>query len=321
MRTHTFDTIGELQDVKEQLARASEMPMFVDTGQEFSGGAVEDVGEPVDPRHHDDVKAIWNNRDDRLSYIAGADTYEVTQHRRVLDLIEGAIEQTTGSIDKGHIRDYGEKIDGVLVFGNQEDARIDVEDLVGDGYVPPEGSDWTQDRLGLGMRFRNSFDGGTKVGGSTMGYRYICANWMVWGESEIGRAEQLHIKELDEDFFADIIQEVFEVKDQVESIIVEGEEDEVPLAWAPKVLEDAGFGRNYRKRIISELNQQTHPNEDSTTLWRLYNAATTYLDSETVNDVNNGVYDSHQARAWKILTMDTIEPPEEEVEDLAAYAN
>jgi hypothetical protein len=168
MRVHEFQSVAELEDVEQRLARGSMHPVYADLD-----------GDPDDTEPGDDLErqgdryAIWNNRDDRRAYI-GSERYELVQHREVIDAIREAVSRTAGDIDKGVIRDYGSKVDGVLVFGNQEEARVDVEELLGSGYVPPEGSNYARDRLGLGMRFKNSFDGGTKVGGSTMGYRYIC---------------------------------------------------------------------------------------------------------------------------------------------------
>lgn len=318
MRVHTFDSVAELEDIEQRLARGSQHPVYVDLGDAYDPDDDSATGfnpsRVADLEEQANLAVVWNNRDDRRAYVS-SDEYELVQHREVIDKIRSAVGDTVGDIDKGVIRDYGEKVDGVLVFGNQDDARIDVEDLVS-GYVPPEGPDWTQDRLGLGMRFQNSFDGGTKVGGSTMAYRYICANWMVWGESEIGRVEQVHRTRLTEDFFEGIIGEVFDAKEDLESIVVESEEDRVPLTWAPTVLEQAGFGRNYRHNILEILQGMEHPSPEETSLWRIYQAVTTYLDQDKVDDIGNGIYNSHQHRAWNVLTMDRVEPPEEEPDSL-----
>jgi hypothetical protein len=291
MRTHQFDSIAELEEIEQRLARGSMHPVYVDLGADEHS---ETASDELD--RQPDRFGVWNNRDDRRAYIA-SDRYELIQHREVIDTIRDAVRSTAGEIDKGVIRDYGSKIDGVLVFGNQEEARVDVDELV-DGYVPPE-SGMTRDRIGLGMRFKNSWDGGTKVGGTTMGYRYICANWMVWGERQISGTEQLHVHELDQDFFANVILDVFDLKEDLAEVIVEAETTELPVDNASDVLEDAGFGRNYRHSIMDEL-----ADTDETTLWRLYQAVTTYLDDERVEEIGNGVYNSHHQRAWSVLTAD-----------------
>lgn len=318
IQTHEFHDMGELEDTSNALARASERPLVVDHGQTFSE-AQDAIDRGVqDPMIAEDRKIIWNERDNRLAYIGSAD-YELIQHREVVDNIRGAVAQTAGSIDFGMIRDYGSRIDGVIVFGNQDQAHIDLQDLLGDSYIPPEQQPDTdeyaeesavRDAVGLGMRFRNSFDGGRKVGGSTMGYRYVCQNWMVHDEETIGRVDQVHLHELTEEFFADIILDVFEMKEQTESIIVESEETEFPLSWAPSILVDVGFGRNYRSNILDELATYNHVDDETTTLWRLYNAATNYLDNERVNEMSDGRYNTMQQRAWKILTLDEIEEPD-----------
>jgi len=320
-----FENIGELEDISSSLARASRHPLYVDLGADYA-----------DPRslHQTSQKeiaadfeslewhVIWDNREDELAYI-GSEIYNLIQHREVIDAIRDAVENTVGTIDKGVIRDYGTKVDGVLVFGNQDRARINVEELVGDGYVPPEGADWVNDRLGLGCRFRNSFDGGMRLGGSTMGYRYICGNWLVWGEEEIASKDALHLRQADEgigvdaEFFEGIIHEVFDEKGYLEDIIKAAIEDgEFPKVWSAGVLEQAGFGRNYQKAILRELDSwEVGENIDQ---WILYNAATTYLDNDKFQSVGNGIYNKQQGRAWEILELEPQKP--DDLEEAEAEA-
>lgn len=321
-----FENVGELEEIANGLARASRHPLYADLGREYED-RVMSIGTQTKERMEQDFEqlewhVVWNNRDDELAYI-GSKKYNLVQHRDVIDALRTAVDRTVGTIDKGVIRDYGSKVDGTIVFGNQEKARIDVEELVGDGYVPPEGAEWTNDRLGLGSRFRNSFDGGMRLGGSTMGYRYICGNWLVWGEEEIAAKDQLHLRHEDEsigidpEFFEDIINEVFDEKDYLEGVVKEAIEDgEFPTSWSAGVLEQAGFGRNYRKWILRELDSyEVGENIDK---WVLFNAASHYLDSTQYQNIGNGVYDKQQGRAWKILELEP-EAPEEEI-DLEAIA-
>lgn len=336
-----FDDAGALGDVKHSLARASRHPVHVDLGESYSEMGVEPLtqstlDDPADPggdvaerlarvEPQRDIHVVWNSRDDRRAYV-GSERYNLIQHRAVIDAVQDALSATTGRVEKGVVRDYGEHVNGVLVFGNQEDAIIDVHDLVGDGYVPPEGSSGARDRLGLGMRFYNSFDGRSGYGGTAMAYRFICANWMVWGEESIDSRASYHIKSeheapgVDPDYFEAVIGSVFEQRDPLEGVVKDSiEEGEVPLSWAPGVLEQAGFGANYRKRITARLLSMEHPSDEHTTLWHIYNAATGHLDNDRAHDLGPERYDHHQGSAWSVLENDP-EAPEEQHDDLEEYA-
>jgi len=333
MEIHEFDNIGELEDVQNGLARASRHPLHIDFGTEFDEGGVAPLSqlelggdaatrlaelEPMQEMH-----AVWNNRDDGLAYL-GSERYNLIQHREVIDAIRDAVGATTGSIEKGVVRDYGPHVDGVLVFGDQDDAIIDVRELVGDGYVPPEGDDWYQDRLGLGMRFHNSFNGRSGYGGTSMAYRFICGNWMVWGEEAIESKSSYHIKSEREapgvsaDYFEAVIGAVFEQRDPLAGVVKDSiEEGEMPVEWAPAVLDDAGFGKNYQKRIAARL-LVNEPGPE-TTLWDVYNAATGYIDNERVGDLGPERYDHHQASAWAVLETEPREP-DVEMDSLEEFA-
>jgi hypothetical protein len=333
-----FSTIGELEDIQNGLARASRHPIHVDLGTEYTEMGVpelaqSELGETRDEvldrlenvQLQRDIHVVWNNRDDERAYV-GSERYNLIQHREVIDAIREAVGRTTGSIEKGVVRDYGEHVDGVLVFGDQEDAVIDVGDLVGDGYVPPEG-EWptgVKDRLGLGMRFHNSFDGRSGFGGTTMGYRFICGNWIVWGEEEIASKSSYHIKSesdapgVDAEYFEEVIGAVFEQRDPLEGIVKESIEDgELPVSWAPDMLERAGFGANYQKRITARLMEWA--DGEYTDKWTLYNAATHHLDNDRVDELGPERYDHHQSSAWDLLEMEP-RSPEEEPEDLESFA-
>jgi hypothetical protein len=332
-----FHDAGELEEAKNGLARASRHPMHVDFGTEYAEGGVPPLSqekldggglsrvEPVD-----DLFVVWNNREDRRAYV-GSGRYNLIQHREVLDAVQEAVGRTTGSIEKGVIRDYGEHVRGVLVFGDQDEAVIDVGELVGDGYVPPEGNEgegsWAggvRDRLGLGMRFHNSFDGRSGYGASTMGYRFICGNWLVWGEETVAEKASYHIKSADDapgvsaDYFEDVIHEVFERRDPLAGTVKDAvEEGEVPLSWVPGLLERAGFGANYARRISAHV--ASWEDGSQTDMWTVYNAATHHLDNERAADIGPESYDRHQGSAWELLEMEPSAPADE-VEDLAEYA-
>jgi len=247
--------------------------------------------------------------------LVGSKRYNLIQHREVVDAIREAVAATTGSIEKGVVRDFGAHVNGVLVFGDQDEAEIDVTELVGDGYVPPEGSDWARDRLGLGMRFHNSFNGRSGFGGSTMAYRFICGNWMVWGEEEIAGRSDYHIKSKDDEhgidpaYFEDVIGAVFDARDPLAGTVKDSiEEGEMPIEWAPGVLREAGFGTNYAKRITGRLLEMEQPRDGGTTTWHLYNAATGHLDNDREGDLGPEPYDRHQDTAWSLLGPDPTEP-------------
>jgi hypothetical protein len=280
-------------------------------------------------------QGVYNNRDDRLAYI-GTDKYRITQHEEVLRVIDDAVGQTVGEIDIGQIRDFGERIDGMLTL---EGHSVDVEELVDDGYVPPEGEVMTdraeefqgfgehdgtvRDVLGVGVRFANSFDASERIRVETMGYRYICQNWMVWGEETIGEFTQLHIDELSQSDVETLIFDVLEQRSEVEGLIVDSiQDDDYPLTWAMPALDDAGFGPNYQKRILKKLRDYGAV-DDEFRRWDLYNAVTEYLDHDTMqlgdDGVNPNVYDRHQGRAIQIL-MEEIDSPSDNALDASQEA-
>lgn len=312
--TRTFEGLAEFRDTLPQLARASSHPVYVGLGEQYGADNTSIQRDSVRQVEH---QAIWNNRDDRLAYI-GTDSYEITQHSEVLGIIDDAVGQTVGEIDIGQIRDFGERIDGMLTLNGHD---IDVEELVGDGYVPPEGelmSDRSEqfqgfgqhdgtvrDILGVGIRFANSFDASERIRIETMGYRYVCQNWMVWGEETIGEFTQLHIDELDPTDVEELIFDVLDRRDEVESLITESvDDDDYPLSWAAPALEDVGFGSRHQKRIVKRLRSYDNV-DDEFRRWDLYNAATAYLDHDVMQSgddgVNPNVYDRHQNKAIQLL--------------------
>ena len=334
MQQYEFYDVGEFEQFTSEgrtpLATAKRHPVFADMRHEVGE---ENVGQ----RNYEEItskNAVFNERDDELAYMS-SDRYDLIQHHDVLQAIKTAVDETTGGIDYGMIRDYGARMDGILVFSNQDEAKIDMRELLGDDYIPPEGrpntdptaedSRW-RDTVGLGMRFRNSFDGGTKVAGSTMGYRYICQNWLVWDEAEIGSVERQHTRSVDEsdglepEFFADIIQDVFEVKSDVETTFLDAEATEVPLTWVPGILERHDFGANYQKRITGRIlnHEPVSDDGDETTIWRVYNATTSELDRNTAVDSSAYTYDYYQSYAWNMMNAESEEAsePEESLEDL-----
>lgn len=312
---HTFDSVSEFRDAIDQLAQASSHPVYVDLDRGYgSGGSAPDNPKQIDHQ------AIWNTRDDDLAYI-GTDSYEITQHHEVLDTIDRAIGQTVGEIDIGRVRDYGERIDGMLTLNGH---NVDVGALVGDGYVPPEGellddrtqsvpdafgSDGTvRDILGVGIRFGNSFDASERIRVETMGYRYVCQNWMIWGKETIGEYTQLHVDELATTHIEDLIFDVIDKQEEIEGIVADSVQDRLKWSWIAPLLEDAGFGIGYQKRIVKKLQSYAGCNGDEVRRWDVYNAITDLLDNEVMvsgdDGVNANVYDRHQGRAQAVLTED-----------------
>lgn len=320
--THAFEGLGELKEVQPQLAQASAHPVYVDPDNVFNPEGNESIGGPRQVDH----QAIWNSRDDRLSYI-GSEKYEITQHNDIINYITDAVNATVGEIDIGRIRDYGERIDGMITL---EGHNVDVGELVGDGYVPPESeildnrtasvedakaSDGSvRDILGVGIRFGNSFDASERIRIETMGYRFICQNWLIWGKETIGTYEQLHINELDAQNVEDLIFDILDKQEQIEGIVKDTATDtEYPLSWAIPSLKEIGFGPRQSKHILQVLRDYGTV-DDSFSRWELYNAVTAYLDHDVVADVNANVYDRHQGKAAQLLTQELSSPSEDELE-------
>lgn len=318
MRRHEFHDLDALEEVKRRLATASLHPVYADLSQVVEGPTARpDDGVDRSLERIDDRYVVWNHRANSRAYFA-SDEYKLSQHEDVVQLIEDAMAASTSNIEFGTIRDYGEVIDGIAVL-DDERAKLDVSEVVGEGYVPPEGDvdeygdARARDRLGLGIRFKNSFDGSTRVQAETIAYRFICQNWCVWGEETIGRVEQLHLDDLDVDLFVDLISDLFEMRDDTLALIRDAETDTVPLDWTPSILNEVGFGRNYTKRICQHLDGYSAPkdvDEGYTTTWRLYNAATYELDHNTVDRAGPDVYDEHQESVQAIIEGDWSSPTE-----------
>lgn len=328
MRQYEFHSTDEY----EQFTNPEESPLAEATRHSVYADRKHTFGEePEGRKDYEEIaskSAVFNDRDGELAYMS-SDIYDLIQHHEVFDAIKTAVDSTVGEIDFGMVRDYGARVDGILVFGNQSEAQIDMRELLGDSYIPPEGrpntdptaedSRW-RDSVGLGMRFRNSFDGGTKIGGSTMGYRYICQNWLVWDEAQIGAVERSHTRSrdaedgLEPDFFVDIINDVFEVKDEVSSVFKEAAETELPLTWVPGILERHDFGKNYQKRITGRVLAQDPESrsEEETSLWNVYNATTSELDRKTAVDSSAYTYDYYQSFAWGMVNDEAGSPDEPE---------
>lgn len=315
-----FHSTDELNELKSQLATATKKPVYVGLDSEYEEPG---YGERWEKRHVGNEEellelrnksVIWNDRDEEISYFA-SDNYALVQHSEVIESVQDAVGKTVSDIDMGVIRDYGAQFDGTLVFSNVDDAIINVDDIVDtDGYIPPEGdidprgSERARDRLGLGIRIGNSFDGSKRVNVSTMGYRFICQNWMVWGEEEIASMDSVHAGIDDDEFKAQltesiegVIGEVFEIRDEVSDLIKEAENEEIPFEWVPGLLDQAGFGATYQKQITGRVLRQETQRRDETTAWRLYNAATSYLDNDRADKMTKQIYDQYQGRSWNLL--------------------
>lgn len=321
MQRIQFDGLAEFREVIPQLATASSHPVYVDVGEAFGA----EGSEPTDPQKVN-RQAIWNGRDDRLAY-TGSDGYEITQHSEVLQYIDDAVGQTVGEIDIGFVRDYGERIDGMCVL---EGHSVDVGELVGEGYVPPESqllddrtasvedaknADGTvRDILGVGIRFQNSFDGSERIRLETMGYRFICQNWMIWGKETIGKKEMLHLERLDREVVEELIFDVMDKQDDMEMIVLSATEQELKMEEVPGILDNVGFGKQYQRNILRKLiDEYGRDHDGELTRWDVYNAITDHLDNDIVDTVNPNVYDRHQDKAVKLL-MNEVKSPDETIQ-------
>lgn len=338
MEKREFHSTAELEEVSNHLARGSKHPVYVDRGTRAedvnynrkgkSGWEIEGEVPPATPstQIEPELVSVVNDRNDEVVY-TGSPGYALVQHRDVLDIARSVVSETAGDLDMGVIRDYGSQFDGTMVFSNKEKAKINVEDVVDtDGYIPPEdevdrfGGGRARDTVGLGMRIGNSFNGESKVYASTMGYRFICQNWLVWGEETISHGDRVHFSEEDDEefiaetlyeMFENVISEVFDIREDTAARIRQAESEEIPFEWVPGVLEDAGFGSTYSKRITGRVLRQTSPKPGHTTAWRVYNAATAELDHNRVDSIKLSSYNDNQARASTLIEEEPRKPGEE----------
>lgn len=324
MEERTFGSLGEFRDIVPSLARASSHNVYIDVGNEYDpfAGKLNETGEPEYPMAVN-KQAIWNDRDNSLAYM-GSEEYTITQHATTMELIDDALGHAVGDIGIGRVRDYGEVVDG---FATLEGHDIDVMELCDGGYVPPARADmadptlttqeakdddgWVRDRLGVGIRFQNSFDGSRTLTVETMGYRFICQNWLLWGEQEIGSQKMVHVNALDREIIEDLIFDVMEKKDDIEEQIVLSAGEEYPIETVPNILDDVGFGVHYANNITETL--LTFDNERMVSLWDIYNATTQHLDHERVTEVVPETYQKYQRSAAEMFAGNIGDP--EPVED------
>lgn len=332
MRTRRFEGLDGLTDVADKLATASAHDVYIDIGREYKPPIPADErSDPAYPKQTD-RQAIWNARDGDLAYI-GSNEYEITQHADVLGVITDALKQSSSEVGFGAIRDYATHIDGFVTL---EGHNIDVYDLVGDGYRPParpdmaneymtdigaqENGNWTTDDLGVGLRFKNSFDGSKKILLETMAYRHICQNWMILGKETIGSHQMLHVDILNPDDVESVIGMVIDDKDSIASQIHDAVHERYPIHFIPDALRHVGFGPTYRQWIIDTL-AAFDINKRDVSLWQTYNAITQHLDHEVVSDIRAEAYQGHQERASRVLMGDIGDPsPTDDFEETYGVA-
>lgn len=306
MHDRTFDSLGEFRDIFPKLASASSHNVYIDIGDSYTPANSEATDE-LTYGVCVDKQSIWNDRDSELAYI-GSDNYTITQHADVLRTIDDALGKTVGEVGIGAVRDYGSYIDG---FATLEGHSIDVAELVGEGYVPPDGAGaddgHATDTLGVGIRFQNSFDGSEKLVLETMGYRFACQNWLLWGSEEIGSQQMLHVRNLDQGRVEDLIFEVVDEKETVEETIIASTGETYPIEAVPEVLHNVGFGATYTKNI-TRLLQTFDIDQQNVSLWHIYNATTQHLDHDVVDGVVPETYQTWQQAATNIFMGEVGDP-------------
>lgn len=112
------------------------------------------------------------------TYAFHSDNYEVVQHSVIIDAMCDASRDTSLSLF-GHFDEENGRFNGYGTFANP-----DVHINLGEEHDDP---------VMLGMRFYNSHNGDSKFGGEIFGIRYVCGNYMAYGDV-LGKVSIKHFK-------------------------------------------------------------------------------------------------------------------------------
>lgn len=210
-----------------------------------------------------DWKAIVGDKTHE-TYSFHSDNYEVVQHSTIVDAMTYACEDTSLSVF-GHFDEDNGKFNGYGSFANP-DVHIDLFDERDDPVM-------------LGMRFFNSHNGDSRFGGEIFGIRYICGNYMAWGDV-LGKVSIKHFKS-QEDVTAALgkilrgfVDKIDALKDRVHYIrdtVLTAEEQEAIL-WG------IGMKTKQVENIMTYkalLNPEIKP--ESVSAFDIYNASTAYI--------------------------------------------
>lgn len=284
---HTVNTSADLVGISAQLNSATTKPIFYgDDKQETS-----------------DYKGVYNNELGKLAQVVSKH-YQIIQHQDAVRAI-GEVLSEAGIQTTGFVRNFGNQIQGNLVFDNKGEAVKD-----------PESG------IKLGIRFLNSYNKSTSFRLELYGYRMICQNGMALGQAmkqvrevtfHMGEEKTLpKLKEIVQRFVKNMADNVSSLQQYIDECLVDTAE------WKNigKLLEKLFQHRKHRDKIgellgISFIEVEDKKTKKKTynyvlekegkakiTRWDLYNAITDYASH---NDLGLSVENRLQDTAQRVL--------------------
>lgn len=243
-----FSNVEELRALAPE--NVSSVPVYVKQGDQFV---------PVS----NEYRAIVGD-DSKQTFAIHSKKYDVVQHRVITDAMAYACEDTSLSVF-GHFDECKGKFNGYGSFANP-DVHIDL----GENHEDP---------VMLGMRFYNSHCGDAKFGGEIFGIRYVCGNYMAWGDL-LGKVSIRHFKSeqnvVDElgKILRGFVDKVDALKDRVHYIrdVKLDVEDQEALLW--------GLGlRQQHVENMMTYRQFLNPEIDtgSVSAFDIYNVGTAFV--------------------------------------------
>lgn len=241
-----------------------------------------------------DWKAIVGD-ETKETYSFHSDNYEIVQHSTIVNAMSYACEDTSLSVF-GHFDESSGKFNGYGSFANP-DVHIDLFEEKDDPVM-------------LGMRFFNSHNGDSKFGGEIFGIRYVCGNYMAWGDV-LGKISIKHFKS--EENVADelgkilrgFVDKIDALKDRVHYIrdtVLTVEEQEAVL-W--------GIGMK-DKQVQNIMTYKTFLNPEikpeSVSAFDIYNSSTAYISYRVGGShmVQNNLGASDRIQALLTRNIDSI---------------
>lgn len=250
-----------------------------------------------------DYKGIYNTNSKALAQIVSKH-YQIIQHPDVLRAI-GEVLDEAGVKVNGMVKDFGNQIQGNLVFDNQ-----------GEPVQDPESG------IRLGIRFLNSYNKSTSFRLELYGFRMICQNGMALGQAlhnvrevtfHMGQEKTVDtLKEIVRRFITNAMDSTETLQGYIDQCI----NDRADWNSIGKLLEKLFQHKKHRDKIgeilgisfIEVVDKKTKKKtynyvlekegKKNITRWELYNAITNYASH---NDLGLSVENRIQETAQKIL--------------------
>jgi len=223
--------------------------------------------------------AIWNTSKGKTEAVM-SNKYTLVQHKDAFFPLLQAV-QTFQSGCFGFITDEGGK------------AYIDV--LFEDEQFTFEPDD--AEKIHLGIRASNTYDGTGAFTVRAYGYRKYCDNGMVFGKRALANSYQIHRGTVSVDVFTSILNKIKDFIPSIRACINEAIQDELEFSQIQKILKEVGIGKRQGSLILSAIITQENP-----TRWSLYNAVTDFI-THRLDNRTELTRERYHEKAEAILTI------------------